>query len=198
MFELFKRRCPRLVDASSMETLDLLAVAQHHGVPTRLLDWTSNPLVAAYFAVVAAPGTQSAKLVDAHGRAFGDPIQVVPDKRLVPARIVATRVHSRMTLQPQQDPFDLDKVSFFWPRLVADRITDQSGLFSVHPEPDADWETPLAASDDIFEVPGEMRAFFQKRLFYLGIDPQRIMGGLDGIGARLSWQYFARTGLGTY
>jgi hypothetical protein len=187
-----------LVNAAEMETLDLLAVAQHHGVPTRLLDWTSNPLVAAYFAVAASPGTRLAKLVDTAGRATGDAIHVVPERRLVPARIVATRVRSRMTLQPQQDPFDLTEVSFFWPRLVADRITDQSGLFSVHPRPEENWQEPLTVLQHVFEVPGEMRAFFQKRLFYLGIDPQRIMGGLDGIGARLSWQYFARTGLGTY
>lgn len=55
MLDAFKRRARPYIDQIPQNDFEWMFVAQHHGLPTRLLDWSTSPLVALYFAVANAP-----------------------------------------------------------------------------------------------------------------------------------------------
>jgi len=62
LFRAFRRRAHHYLQDLPKETLEWFALMQHHGSPTRLLDWSRSPYVAAFFAVAEAQRAQAAAI----------------------------------------------------------------------------------------------------------------------------------------
>jgi hypothetical protein len=108
LFADFRRRSAAYLNSTNRDVWDMLAIAQHHGMATRLLDWTDNPLVALWFAV--REGSQQGDSV-VWCFPFGD--EDIADTS-------------------KDSPFDGDRTKVFQPRHITKTIAAQDGWFTVH------------------------------------------------------------------
>ena len=172
LFREFRREAPRWERHLSTD-VEFLALGQHYGLPTRMLDWSTNPLVAAWFACSADEASDGA--------------------------INMLRVPKRSGIvddYPGLDPFALPAGAA--PLLVrvpptVSRITAQQGLFSLHADPTAAWvPTSPPYMFNRLIIPAAEKAYFLQMLHILGVNQARLMVDLAGHCSTLAWQYKTR------
>lgn len=174
MFSEFCRQIPAYREHHPADQWELLAIAQHHKLPTRLLDWTYNPYVAAWFAVGKPPKD---------GVRFGVVWMHVPNEE------------DYLTEEEQKNsPFELYRAGspycpiVFVPRHVASRIRGQSGLFTVH-QYDRKRQSfhPLESRGDHREcmtkfcIPAKSFLRIRDDLDMVGINAASLFPDLDGL-----------------
>ncbi|HHX8454254.1 TPA: FRG domain-containing protein [Vibrio diabolicus] len=157
-------------DAHSLTTfpesfIERLAIAQHHGLATRLLDWTKNPLVACFFAVSA-----------------------LPEKDAAIYALESLSLHTRATIQITRENLEsFSGVMGYHPKAINSRLVSQQGLFTVH----CPAHEPLPITQSLFElnetnvkrfvIPSDKKASIRQMLDNYGVNEATLFPDLDGL-----------------
>ena len=174
-----------------------LSLAKHHGLPTRLLDWTYSPYVAMHFA------TQDLRHFDEDASIWcvdyrrtnellPKPLRSVLDAQDV--NILTTELINRVatSLEEYDDLSKHDFVVFFEPPSLDERIVNQFALFSLPSSAAMSLEALLRTREGMFRrivIPAELKWEIRDKLDQANITERVLFPGLDGLSQWLK-RYF--------
>jgi hypothetical protein len=177
-----------------------LSLAQHHGLPTRLLDWTYSPFVALHFA------TAEIELFDTDGLIWC--VDYIKTRQLLPRKLrdileqedtniftAEMLSQAARTLREFDDLSRDDYVVFIEPPSLDERIVNQYALFSLMSSPSANLEDWLREHPECHRrviIPASLKWEIRDKLDQANITERVLFPGLDGLSSWLRRYYSPR------
>ena len=174
-----------------------LSVAQHYGLPTRLLDWTYSPFIALHFA------TANFERFDADGVIWA--VNYLKAHQLLPDRLrrmldeeganvftVEMLSESVRSLEELAELSHRDFVIFFEPPSIDDRIINQFAFFSVMSRPNSILDDWLDSHRELWRriiIPADLKWEIRDKLDQANITERVLFPGLDGLSSWLKRHY---------
>lgn len=191
------------VTLKSDSVWEWLAMAQHHGLPTRLLDWTYSPYVALHFA------TADVNTYDRDGVIwcvnFIKMNERLPEclKQVVEnedSNVFTVEMLTRVCVNLKQldhlKSQEKDYVVFLEPPSLDARIVNQYALFSLMSNPRRLMDEWLAEHPEYYYrviIPAELKWEIRDKLDTANINERMLFPGLDGLSAWLKRHYSPRS-----
>jgi FRG domain len=175
-----------------------LAVAQHHGLPTRVLDWTTSPKVAAHFAIDDANMNYDGIIwrIDAAAarRFLPEKLhKILEDNDAFFFSVDMLKNFSSLSEFDADSP-NKDFVVFFEPPSLDDRIINQAAVLSVLPDSTRHLMDLLKTKkfNDLYDriiIPAKIKWEVRDKLDQDNISERMLFPGLDGTSLWLKRYY---------